>query len=66
MRYGILVLAVASMALAACGGNSRSAGGSIFDPVCAPDGSIVYVQYANSQGSFDGVQASRENCSWNQ
>jgi hypothetical protein len=65
MRFGILLLAVAALGLAACGGNSRGAGGSFLDPVCAPDGSIVYVQYANMNGTFDGVQASKENCTWN-
>ncbi len=40
--------------------------GTIIDPFCAPDGSIVRLQYPNAQGSFDGAMASRENCPWNQ
>ncbi len=40
--------------------------GTILDPVCAPDGSVVRLQYPNDQGSFDGAMASRENCPWNQ
>jgi len=40
--------------------------GTIIDPFCAPDGSIVRLIYPNAQGSFDGATASRENCPWNQ
>ena len=36
----------------------------IFNPVCAEDGSVVYVQYSNSQGSYENAKASRENCAW--
>ena len=42
----------------------RSASGSVFDPVCAPDGSVVRIEYANSQGSYTGIKASKENCLW--
>lgn len=40
--------------------------GTILDPVCGPDGSVVRLQYPNDQGSFEGAMASRENCPWNQ
>ncbi len=40
--------------------------GSVFDPFCMPDGSVVLYQFPNSQGSYEGFTASRENCSWNQ
>jgi hypothetical protein len=40
--------------------------GTLLDPVCAPDGSVVRLQFPNDQGSFDGAMASRENCPWNQ
>ncbi len=40
--------------------------GSVLDPVCMPDGTVVIYQIPNSQGSYEGVQASRENCPWNQ
>ena len=40
--------------------------GTLLDPVCAPDGSVVRLQYPNEEGSFDGAMASRENCPWNQ
>ncbi len=39
--------------------------GSVLDPFCAPDGSVVRLQYPNNQGSFEGAMASRENCPWN-
>ncbi len=38
--------------------------GTILDPYCAPDGSVVMYQIPNSQGNYDGAQASRENCAW--
>ncbi len=40
--------------------------GTIMDPYCLPDGSIVRFLYPNSEGSFEGAKASRENCPWNQ
>ncbi len=40
--------------------------GSVSDPFCMPDGTVVLYQIANSQGSYEGAQASRENCPWNQ
>jgi hypothetical protein len=65
MRIGLIVMALGSVLLSACaGGDSRSAG-SFFNPVCAPDGSIVYRQYANAEGDYEGVKASAANCSWN-
>ncbi len=65
MRIGLVVLALSSALLAACSGQSRSAPGSVLNPVCAPDGSVVYRQYANSEGEYDGVKASTANCPWN-
>lgn len=29
---------------------------------CMPDGSPVIYQYKNTQGTYDGAKASRENC----
>ena len=40
--------------------------GTIMDPFCAPDGSIIRLIYPNARGKFDGALASRENCPWNQ
>lgn len=63
------ILAV-SFFLGACaqtmgeGGGPRQVG-TILDPFCSPDGSVVTLQYPNAQGSFEGAMASRENCPWN-
>ncbi len=38
--------------------------GTMIDPFCAPDGSVVRLLYPNSQGSFEGTKSSRENCPW--
>ena len=66
MRIGLAVLIVSSFFLAACGSSGSRSAGSAMDPLCAPDGSVVYTQYANSAGSYDGVKASRDFCPWNQ
>ncbi len=60
----ILAILAVSVILGACA-DSRQVG-SVLDPLCMPDGSVVRAQYANDEGSFDGVVASRENCPWNQ
>ncbi len=71
----ILAILAVSLFLGACaqamdeGGDSMGGPrrvGSVLDPFCAPDGSVVTLQYPNAQGSFDGAMASRENCPWNQ
>jgi len=65
MKPSFVVVALAAVLLAGCAssGESRSAG-TFLDPWCAPDGSVVYTQYANSKGEFDGVKASPEYCPW--
>ncbi len=71
----ILAILAVSLFLGACthaldeGGDMRGGArqvGTVLDPFCGPDGSVVTVQYPNAQGSFDGAMASRENCPWNQ
>ena len=55
-------------ALSACDGPSRpqpESEGSIFNPVCLPDGSVAYHQLANDDGSYGKPKASYENCPWN-
>lgn len=61
-----LLAGVVSLTLAACAGDrdTQTAGG-VFDPVCAPDGSVVFVTYANSEQNFETAEASRANCPWN-
>lgn len=63
MRY--MLFLAAAFALAACGGGRAEPNGSFLDPVCMPDGSVVYHQYPNSQGTYDATQASKANCPWN-
>ena len=40
--------------------------GTLLNPFCMPDGSVVQIQYPNSEGSFEGAKASREHCPGNQ
>ncbi len=63
MRYVILLAGV--LALAACSNGRSEPEGSFFDPVCMPDGSVVFYQYANQSGKYDATQASKANCTWN-
>ena len=63
MRYILFVLA--AMTLVACGGGRSEPQGSVLDPVCMPDGSVVYRQYPNTSGQYDATQASKANCPWN-
>ena len=71
----ILAILAVSLFLGACaqpmdeGGDSMGGArrvGTVLDPFCSPDGSVVTLQFPNAQGSFDGAMASRENCPWNQ
>ena len=68
----ILAILAASLFLSACAqpmdeaqGEPRRIG-TLLNPFCMPDGSVVLIQFPNSQGSFEGAKASRENCPWNQ
>lgn len=66
----ILATLAVSIFLGACAQSTGEGGprqvGTILDPFCATDGSVVQLQYPNAQGSFEGATASRENCTWNQ
>ena len=56
------------LALTACSGPSRNepaSAGSLLNPVCMPDGSVVMNQMANPDGTFGDPRASYDNCSWN-
>jgi len=66
MRIGIVVAALAAVLVAGCASGESREAGTFLDPLCAPDGSVVYTQYANTKGSFDGVKASHDNCPWYQ
>ena len=69
----ILAILAVALFLGACaqamdeGGDSMGGArrvGTVLDPFCGPDGSVVTVQFPTDQGSFDGAMASRENCPW--
>lgn len=63
MRY--VALCAGALLLAACSGGRGEPGGSIADPLCMPDGSVVYYEYPNKAGQYDEVTASKANCPWN-
>ena len=61
------VAAIGMLALlAACGtGSSRpEPAGTFLDPVCMPDGSVVYNQLANDDGKYNTPVAKAEYCPW--
>ncbi len=67
MRYTVFL--AGALLLAACSGSDRMSraepGGSVFDPLCMPDGSVVFYEYANKAGQYDEVTANKANCPWN-
>jgi hypothetical protein len=69
MRYATLF--AGALLLAACSGSGEKQmgraepGGSFLDPLCMPDGSVVFYEYANRAGQYDEVTASKANCPWN-
>lgn len=63
MKY-VAILVLGLMA-AACSGGRFEPGGSMFDPLCMPDGSVVYYEYPNKAGTYDEVKATKANCPWN-
>jgi hypothetical protein len=68
MRY--VSLCAGALLLAGCGmmatqqAGRMEPGGSFADPLCMPDGSVVYYEYANKNGQYDEVTASKANCPW--
>lgn len=64
MRIGIVAAALTAIVLAGCASGESRQAGSFWNPPCAPDGSVVYTQFANTKGAYDGVKASLENCPW--
>ncbi|MBL8698784.1 MAG: hypothetical protein JNK67_10450 [Alphaproteobacteria bacterium] len=61
MKYA--ALAVIALGLSACG-DRWEPGGSILDPLCMPDGSVVLTEYKKKDGTFDETTAKKENCPW--
>ena len=61
----VLVASLLLLGLSACAGGRTEPGGSVFDPLCMPDGSVVFYEYPNKAGQFDEVTANKQNCVWN-
>jgi len=61
----ISMMMICGLLLAACGSGRTEPGGSLLDPLCMPDGSVVFYEYANKAGQYDEVTASKANCAWN-
>ena len=59
-----LIIALSASACAMQETDYRRAAASFLNPVCAPDGSVVWIEFANSSGSFNGIRTSHENCLW--
>ncbi|MBM3521838.1 MAG: hypothetical protein FJX57_02680 [Alphaproteobacteria bacterium] len=61
MKYA--AMAVIALGLSACADRPEP-GGSLLDPLCMPDGSVVLWEYARKDGTFDETTAKKENCIW--
>lgn len=57
MALKYIALALVAIGLAACG-NGRS----YFPAGCTTDGSVVWMAYPNSQGSYQGLDINTANC----
>jgi len=57
MTFRFIVVVALAVALASCA-DYRFDGTSS----CAPDGSVVWFEKPNSDGSYDGLQNSPDNC----
>ena len=60
-----VIAGLSLLALAACADGRTEPGGSLFDPLCMPDGSVVFYEYPNQAGQYDEVTANKQNCVWN-
>ena len=61
----LLIATGAVLLLAGCVGRGEPEG-SFLDPVCMPDGSVVFRQLPNDKDEFGQPRAKKENCPWNQ
>ncbi len=62
MRY--FAIAAALLLVTACQDGRFEPGGSLMDPLCMPDGSVVFYEYADKAGKYDEVRANKQNCPW--
>lgn len=65
MKYLPLIALGLGLGLSACSDGRYEPGGSLFNPLCMPDGSVVYYEYPNKGGQYDEVKANTANCPWN-
>lgn len=63
MKKAIFMLG-ALVLLAGCAGRDEPEG-TFFDPVCMPDGSVVFRQLPNSKDEYGQPIAKKSNCAWN-
>ena len=63
LKMGFAILSLGLLAACASDRDSRNVG-TLLDPLCMPDGSPIYSQYSNTDGSYDTSVASKENCPW--
>jgi hypothetical protein len=61
MRYA--VIGALMLGLTACADRPEP-GGSFTDPLCMPDGSVVFFEYKRKDGTYDETTAKKENCPW--
>ena len=61
MRYATLVLVLTSVVLAGCG-NAKMVGFPFVNQYCASDGTAVFAIFPNSQGQYEPMKASPQNC----
>ncbi len=59
-RVVVVTLLVAGVVLAGCKHGRQV--GTVLEPYCAADGSVVVYQTPNADGSYDEAEASAENC----
>jgi hypothetical protein len=62
----VIPMVLAATVVAGCSSEDKGFRrvGTVLDPYCMPDGSIVRIQYPNSSGDFDGTKGDPKNCAW--
>jgi hypothetical protein len=64
MKFIVPLIALGSLlVLSGCGRPQPE--GSLFHPVCMPDGSVVFWQQPDANGTYGKPVASHANCAWN-
>ncbi len=65
LRFVILMV-LAVIVVAGCSSEDKGFRrvGTVLDPYCMPDGSVVRIQYPNASGEFEGTKGDPKNCPW--